>query len=285
MALRIDSAPPRFLTPGPSRAALVDALDVHVGDVVAFVGAGGKTTSMFRLADELTEQGGRVLVTTTTKIYPPGPDQRATLVLADRPRWLVSRARAALRQCAVVVAGRQVNLDGKVQGIPPAWLDELKEQCGATHILVEADGSAGRPFKAPASHEPVIPPSATLVVAVAGLSVIGKALDTAYVHRPERVAEISGSVLGAPVLPGTIARVMRHPDGSARGAPAEARIVYLLNQADSAAGIQLGYLVGMELLSLGAGRVVIAAAKEEPPVRAIGIGPNRRAAGQPDPDS
>ena len=47
---------------------LRDALRVQRGDVVAFVGAGGKTSALFRLANELRADGWRVLATTTTKL-------------------------------------------------------------------------------------------------------------------------------------------------------------------------------------------------------------------------
>ena len=39
--------------------------------VISLVGAGGKTTTMYQLADELAEQGKRVLVTTSTHIRRP----------------------------------------------------------------------------------------------------------------------------------------------------------------------------------------------------------------------
>ena len=48
--------------------SLAGALRVGRGDVVAFVGGGGKTTSMFRLAAELSAAGLRVVTTTTTHI-------------------------------------------------------------------------------------------------------------------------------------------------------------------------------------------------------------------------
>ena len=47
---------------------LKDALHVQRGDVVAFVGAGGKTSALFRLAHELRAEGWRVLTTTTTRM-------------------------------------------------------------------------------------------------------------------------------------------------------------------------------------------------------------------------
>jgi probable selenium-dependent hydroxylase accessory protein YqeC len=47
---------------------LTQALALSPGDVVSFVGAGGKTSALFRLADELAGQGWRVISTTTTRI-------------------------------------------------------------------------------------------------------------------------------------------------------------------------------------------------------------------------
>ena len=40
-------------------------------------------------------------------------------------------------------------------------------------VIAEADGARLRPLKAPAEHEPVIPPAADAVVAVAGLDSVG----------------------------------------------------------------------------------------------------------------
>src|SRR5512142_2474866 len=44
------------------------ALNVQRGDVVAFTGAGGKTSTLFRLGRELAAEGWRVIATTTTRI-------------------------------------------------------------------------------------------------------------------------------------------------------------------------------------------------------------------------
>jgi probable selenium-dependent hydroxylase accessory protein YqeC len=47
---------------------LAEALDVGRGEVVAFVGGGGKTTALLRLVRELRLLGWRVLASTTTKV-------------------------------------------------------------------------------------------------------------------------------------------------------------------------------------------------------------------------
>ncbi|MBD0354380.1 MAG: hypothetical protein ICV58_04300, partial [Rubrobacteraceae bacterium] len=44
------------------------ALGITPGDAVAFVGAGGKSSAILKVADELTEAGMTVLVAPTTKM-------------------------------------------------------------------------------------------------------------------------------------------------------------------------------------------------------------------------
>ena len=51
---------------------LSHALSIRSGDVLALTGGGGKTTAMFRLANELAQQPLaklRVLMTTSTRIF------------------------------------------------------------------------------------------------------------------------------------------------------------------------------------------------------------------------
>ena len=48
--------------------SLAHSLGISPGDIVAFVGAGGKTSLMLKLVDELYEAGIKVVVTTTTKL-------------------------------------------------------------------------------------------------------------------------------------------------------------------------------------------------------------------------
>jgi probable selenium-dependent hydroxylase accessory protein YqeC len=100
-------------------------------------------------------------------------------------------------------------------------------------IVNEADGSRMRPFKAPAAHEPVIPAETTLLVMVVGADVFGQPLDEEHVHRAELVGALSGTSPGAPVTPDTVARVLVHPDGGRKGAPAGARVVALINKVES----------------------------------------------------
>jgi probable selenium-dependent hydroxylase accessory protein YqeC len=125
-------------------------------------------------------------------------------------------------------------------------------------VLVEADGAARKPFKAPNDDEPVIPRATTLVVAVVGIDALGRPVSEAA-HRPERVTALTG--LGpADVLDArSIARVMLAERGVMKGAPAGARTVVLVNKADDAARLRDARSLARELMAQGAQRVVVAA--------------------------
>lgn len=198
---------------------LAQALGIAPG-VTAFVGGGGKTTLISRLADEL-RASGRVLIATTTHIYPP---ERPLLIDPDE-----SALRRAFDAHPVVAVGR---VCGQKLG-PPEDLDGL---CAlADFALIEADGARGLPLKAPAVHEPAIPERARLVVAVAGVDGIGRPVREA--HRPELYAALIGKGPDDPVAPADVARALCHPEGQRKGVRCAWRAV--LNKADDPARLEL----------------------------------------------
>jgi molybdenum cofactor cytidylyltransferase len=114
-------------------------------------------------------------------------------------------------------------------------LNWLQQFCGyhAVPLLIEADGSRGKPLKAWAAHEPPIPSFAELIVQVVGLHGLGKPLSGEYVHRAELFSRISGLRMQEPVTPAALVQVLTQPDGGLKNIPAEARRAVLLNQADT----------------------------------------------------
>jgi probable selenium-dependent hydroxylase accessory protein YqeC len=202
-------------------------------EVITIVGGGGKTTTLFRLARELHGSGAGVVVTTTTHIFAPRPEpDLETVVDTDFARSL-TKAREALQRGRLPVVGTGLTPDGRLSGIGPEDADRFGRQPDVAHVVIEADGSAHRPFKAPLEHEPVVPTSTTLLIAVVGVDALGMPLDAEHIHRPKRVAELSGAILDQPLSAEAIARVLVHPLGPLRDLPTGARALVLLNKADS----------------------------------------------------
>jgi molybdenum cofactor cytidylyltransferase len=132
----------------------------------------------------------------------------------------------------VLAVGCVVPASDRVDGLSFETLRAIAGLPEVDFLLVEADGSRERPLKAPAPHEPALPPCATLVVPVVGLDVLGKPLAPAYVHRPELVAALARCAPDAPVTPAVVAAVTRHPQGGCKNVPPGAAVIPFLNKAD-----------------------------------------------------
>jgi len=250
---------------------LSHALRMRSKEVVVLVGGGGKTTLMFRLADELAASGRLVVTTMTTRIF-VGQMARAParLVTEDETTLLAELPAALAAQRHVIVAGEVIVEQDKVQGVSPALLDRIAAQPDVDVVIVEADGSRRLPFKAPAAHEPVIPASATVVVPIVGLDVLGRPLDAAHVHRPEIVADLTGATLGDPVTPAMIAAVLAHPQGGAKDVPPHARLIPFLNKAEDETTLAAAREIARMLLKQPRiDSVLIGAAQGTDPVREV----------------
>jgi probable selenium-dependent hydroxylase accessory protein YqeC len=200
---------------------------------IALVGAGGKTTTMFRLAAEQVARGARVITTTTTHIYPPEPEQTGALVLSPEREDLLERASVALAKHPHITVASGPAHEGKLRGIPPEWVADLQALPGVHVVLVEADGAKGRIIKAPASYEPVIPSSAQLVLLLASAEALGQPLSDAIAHRLERVEAVTGLKAGQRITPEALARLATEQEGLLKGVPPGVPTVLVLTHVEA----------------------------------------------------
>ena len=219
---------------------LAHALRIAPGEVLALTGGGGKTTAMFRLANELANSSlpnRRVLTTTSTRIFAIQIKRSPTHVTLDPQQQVVADLiprldNAIAKYGQVLLIGQTDPRSGKAFGIPPETIDALAATGHFDLIINEADGSRMRPFKAPASHEPVIPACTTIVVPVVGLDVLGQPLNEETVHRAGLVSQLSGTALAEPVTIETVVAVLGHPQGGLKHVPDLARVIPLVNKVD-----------------------------------------------------
>ncbi len=210
---------------------LSEMLPLQSGMIVALVGAGGKTTTMFRLAAELTARGKRVITTTTTHIGTPKAGQTGLLLLTgEHKRWREAAAEGLANHQHITVAAA-TTAEGKLQGIAPEWADDLRALPGVSAVLVEADGAKGRLIKAPAAHEPVIPASTGLVLLLMSAEALGQPLSDTIAHRPEQISAVTGLVLGETITSPALAALATSDDGLLKGCPPTAKAILVLTHA------------------------------------------------------
>lgn len=192
--------------------------------LIAAVGAGGKTSTLLWLAELFCRAGRRVLLTTTTQMYLP---QQLPVMFCRDPRKLPEAVwQRPLQACF----SRWLPQAGKVKGFTPAQLDALLAQAKVDVVLVEADGAHGFALKAPDQHEPCIPLSCRCVIAVTGAGLLGQCIGPDSVHRWPLFSHITGAEAGARLDWPMLHRLIQHPLGAFKGAPRQARRIWLLNQ-------------------------------------------------------
>ena len=211
------------------------ALALKPKEHVALVGGGGKTSLLFELARVLWRAGKRVLLTTTTKLWHRQALQSPALILTDSDTsWRMKLGEALHVHGNVMLAGSLLD-SAKVQGIDPTLADDLYFNAPVDYVLVEADGSAGHSVKAHAAHEPAVPASATMVVALLGLDALNQPVGPEIVFRLKAFKQITGAASGQPLTSTVLARLFSHPAGLFKEASDHARRIVFLNKLDTLA--------------------------------------------------
>jgi probable selenium-dependent hydroxylase accessory protein YqeC len=248
---------------------LVQAFSIGEKEMISLVGAGGKTTLLYALGRELSALRSGVIMTTTTKIFEPEPSPFFLLFLYTElsviKKWVAEHMH--LHRSLLLARERLPN--GKLEGIPPEWAEEIFSMDGVSAIINEADGSAGRPLKAPREGEPVIPKNTTLLVPLVGIDGMGCPLDEERVFRSAIASRLLNLPIGSTVTEDAIARLVME---SVKSSPAGARIVPLINKVDIPGGLEKARKLARYLLSVDTTRirrVVLGQLQQLPAVREV----------------
>ena len=240
------------------------ALGIRAGDVVAFAGAGGKSGAILQVAAELAEAGMTVLTVPTTKMSVAEAKKMGPLVTSESAEELRGKIKVSLSEGhARVVAGSARISKDRVGGVEPGLIADLAPL--ADVLLVEADGSRGRPIKGTADHEPALPDASTLVVAVGNVDALGSPVDEEHVHRPAVFSELTGVGAGQSVTARAFARAL--VEGSLANVPAGARTAALITGVEPGRTMADASVISRELWRLGARRVVLTSITKNPPAR------------------
>jgi probable selenium-dependent hydroxylase accessory protein YqeC len=237
---------------------LVAALGADHG-LTCVVGAGGKKSTLYALAAHIP----RAVVTATVRI-PIFDGQVAAVHVTDDP---VAAVRDATEWPVGVVPEREGD---RYIGYDPETVSAIAAADVADAVLVKADGARTRWLKAPNDTEPQLPSAVDTVVPIASVRVVGEALSPEHVHRPERVAAITGLDPGDRIEAADVAAVLASDRGGRKGVPPGATVVPLLNMVDDASLEAVGREIAVEILDrTNVPRVVLARLLDADPVVAV----------------
>lgn len=203
--------------------SLIEELHIErKNPVISITGAGGKTTTVSRLAGEYRKRHIPVIVTTTTHmlieaapwfVLEPSMDQALEVLDREGMVWLGIPAQG-----------------GKMKAPPESFFKQLLQT--GYPVLIEADGAKRLPLKAPAEHEPVILKETTHVLYICGLDAVGQSIQDVC-FRPELAAGILGKRITDPVRPEDILNLALSPAGGRKGILPAMKYHMILNKADT----------------------------------------------------
>lgn len=219
---------------------LYELLAIEEGGT-AFVGGGGKTSAIFRIAQELAQEEKQGLICTTTHMLTP---EAYPVFIGQGPE----RVRQAIETYGWAAAASRQEGD-KLAGVGEDVLEAMK----GCYVLAECDGAKGMPAKIPAAHEPVIPKNAGHVVAVFGASALGRPFGEVC-FRGELWPASSREILS----PKAAAEILTSTKGGRKNV-GDRRFTIFINQMD--ANPLLAMEMKREIGRLGDYIVVVASAK------------------------
>ena len=183
--------------------------------VISLVGGGGKTTTMYALAEIFREEGKKVIVTTSTHLQTPPEEIRAWKIEEVRSLWKSDQIAVIGTDCESnknLAAGDQAAVNQmenkksvkKMRMPDNSFLQEVLQE--AEVVLIEADGAKHHPVKVPEKWEPVIPRCADIVISVIGLDCLGQPISQSA-YRMERTSEFLRKSLEAPITEEDIVKI------------------------------------------------------------------------------
>ncbi|WP_421289455.1 selenium cofactor biosynthesis protein YqeC [Aeromonas veronii] len=251
----------------PLLNSLTKNIDRHT-TLISLCGAGGKTSTLFWLAEYFYQQGKRVLITTTTRMFLPAPSHYRELIIETDPVRQLTRCQALPDGSALVALFSHLDeRTGKVAGPTPQQIDLIKGQQRFDLILVEADGAHHKLLKVPALHEPCIPHQSDWVIALLGGAMVGANAEPSQIHRWAELQALCGIAAGEPLDWALFDRLLSHPEGVFKGTPPGARRIWFINGDYQNEASWLAELIKLQSRHPEIHAIWQGAVRESPPIR------------------
>ena len=240
------------------------ALNINKGDVITLVGAGGKTSILKILAEEINKN---VIITTTTHIQTLDDFSENKIISENYGQIsddIVKIRKESNKKIFITSKIVKKLEDGKykLKGFDPDWVDRIHFKFSDEIIIVEGDGAAMKSIKAPAAYEPVVPKSTSKLLAVMGLKDLGKEINKTNCHRVDKIKKLTSSSVIDKEL---IIKIITDEKAYGYYSDKVKDFIVVLNQlgsCDFANALELG----KKLIKLGIEKVILADTNKNNPI-------------------
>ncbi len=198
---------------------MLEYLNLGDENMIAIQGAGGKTSTLFLLAEEFKASQKPCLISTTTKMG----------IVTKYDEFVSENEFRKLDENKVYFTS-QKRLDDKEIGYPPSFFDEIFARKLISNIILETDGAKRMPIKGWRDDEPLNPRKITHCIGVLGLDSVNKPFDERFCHRKELMQNIIGNPKELTV--DSYAKIINSSDGLFRHSY-DARKFLILNKSDT----------------------------------------------------
>ncbi len=203
-------------------------------EIITIIGSGGKTSTLYRLGEEIYNRGFSALLTTTTSMRIPKNSKHIRVIVESDIKALYEHLKQLNVKYQIFAGKYFVENEEKVKGYKPEELIWLNKKVEKIKMVVEGDGSKGKSLKIPAIWEPVVPESTDITIVVIGWDIIGKPIDEKWIHRYYLLKEDhflgNNDILNNYVNELMILNLLENPLGLLKGIPSSSSVVLLINK-------------------------------------------------------
>ncbi|MEM7025746.1 MAG: selenium cofactor biosynthesis protein YqeC [Pseudomonadota bacterium] len=211
---------------------LLEVLNAE-GGIICAVGAGGKKSTLYRLAQAHHVVGSERVGLTATVMLATPPAKLFGAPLIGEQDTLATSLMAALADRRLVAFAAPSSKPGRLAGLGAERISEIHANCDFTATLVKADGARMRLIKAPSEEEPVLPANVSTILPIVSAKAIGRPLNPSIAHRLERLCWVTGASPNENLTPLHVARLLVSDAGALHKA-GNARVVPIINMVDDA---------------------------------------------------
>lgn len=184
-------------------------INLNNNQIITIVGAGGKTSLMYDIANKLKKFNKRVLITTTTKIYIPEKNFSDEFLVGSVDIFNAYNP----PKRSITVSGKDILNKIKYIGFSKEEIEYIHNKNIFDYIIIEGDGAKKKSLKAPKNFEPVVPKITNILLGVIGMDILDKKINKENIYGLEEFLRITEKNINDNVDKDSLIKLIENKNG------------------------------------------------------------------------